>query len=106
MKSTWLILTLLLIFLSETLLAVPPCVPRKQLRDRHVVTYQAYNGTLRGCVVTPNFYTQQHKQGRGKLSRLFIVEICEGEPRTSPRIGDSFEICPYRRTPDPKQSED
>lgn len=71
------------------------CVPRSELRDKHVVTYLAYNGTLRGCLVSPNFYTQQHKMNRGNLSRKFIIEICEGEPRTSPRAGDSFEICPY-----------
>ena len=75
------------------------CIPREDLRDKHVVSYQAYNRTIRGCVVTPNFYTQQHKMGRGKLSRKFIIEVCEGEPRTSPRIGDSFQICPHIQKP-------
>ncbi len=85
-------------------MAVPECIPKKELMDKHVVTYKSYSGTLRGCVVSPNFYTQQHKKGRGRLSRKFIISICEGEPRTSPRVGNSFEICPHISKKQSKES--
>lgn len=93
LRKLWPGTVLVIILLAQDAKAAIPCIPREELKDKHVVTYLAYNGTTRGCVVSSNFFTQQHKKGRGKLSRLFIVEICEGEPRTSPRVGDSFEIC-------------
>ncbi len=103
MKRTGLIILFVLAICVAQVALGQECIPRKELRDKHVVTYQSYNRTIRGCVVTPNFYTQQHKKGRGKLSRKFIIQVCEGEPRISPRIGNSFEICPYFQKP--KQAE-
>jgi hypothetical protein len=95
MKKAWIISTGLFVLLSVDSFALEKCIPRKDLRDKHVVSYRSYNGTTRGCVVNPNFFTQQRKMGRGKMSRKFIIEICEGEPKTSPREGRSFEICPH-----------
>jgi hypothetical protein len=93
LRKTWLIITLMIALAATDGFAAQGCIPREELKDKHVVTYLAYNDTIRGCVVSSNFFTQQHKKGRGRLSRIFIIEICEGEPRTSPRVGDSFEIC-------------
>ncbi len=95
MKKVWIVLATFIVFISVEGFAQVECIPKKDLRDKHVVSYRAYNGTTRGCVVTPNFFTQQRKMGRGRMSRKFIIEICEGEPKTSPRIGRSFEICPH-----------
>lgn len=99
MRKAWIFMSILVILGSTELFAQQDCITRKELKDKHVVTYQAYNGTIRGCIVSPNFYTQQHKQGRGNLSRTFVIDICEGEPRTSPRVGNSFEICKYHYKP-------
>ncbi len=95
MKKTWLFMSIILSVLITNVFAQQNCIPRSELRDKHVMTYQSYNGSTRGCVVSPRFYTEQHKKGRGNLSRKFIIEVCEGEPRTSPRVGNSFEICRY-----------
>ncbi len=96
---------ILLVFGGPHAIVAQQCTPRSEIRDKHVVRYRAYNGTFRGCEVTPNFYTQQHKRNRGKLSRSFLIEICEGNPRTSPRIGRSFEICPFKSKAKPKTHE-
>ena len=88
-------MSVLLMALVTDVFAQQNCLYRNELRDKHVMTYQSYNGTIRGCVVTPRSYTNQHKKGRGKLSRTYIIEVCEGEPKTSPRIGNSFEICKH-----------
>jgi hypothetical protein len=106
MKKTWAIIPFLIIVFTIEARAVPECIPRKDLRDKHVVFYLAYNNTLRGCVVDPNFYTQRKKKGRGKLTRRLIVEICEGEPRTSPREGKSFEVCSALSKPKKKPEEE
>ena len=95
MKKAWIFMSIPIILLTVNFaLAEQKCKTRQEIMDKHVVFYRAYNNTTRGCQVTPNFYTQQHKQGRGHLSRRFIIKICEGEPKTSPRIGQSFQICP------------
>ncbi len=106
MSKTWAIIPLLFVFFTLDVQAVPDCIPRKELRDKHVVYYLAYNNTLRGCVVDPGFYTQRKKKGRGKLTRRLIIEICEGEPRTSPREGNSFEVCSPRSKPKKKTEEE
>ena len=99
MKKMWLVMLSMIVLLLTEVQAQEDCIPRKELMDKHVVTYLSFNGTIRGCVVDSGFYTLQHKKGRGRLSRQFIISICEGEPRTSPRVGDSFEICSSRSKP-------
>ncbi len=106
MSKTRAIIPLLFVFFAFDVQAVPECIPRKDLRDKHVVFYLAYNNTLRGCVVDAGFYTQRKKKGRGKLTRRLIIEICEGEPRTSPREGKSFEVCSSRSKPKKQTEED
>lgn len=97
-RITLVISTVLLTFMAQSVFAAD-CIPKRELRDKHVFTYRAYNNTTRGCIVTAKAYTSQHKKGRGNRSRKYIIEVCEGEPRTSPRIGNSFEIC--RHVPKP-----
>ncbi len=106
MNKVWVIIPLMILIFTTDTWAVPDCIPRKELRDKHVVFYLAYNGTLRGCIVDSSFYTERKKKGRGKLTRRLIIEICEGEPRTSPREGNSFEVCSSRSKPKPKPEEE
>ena len=104
MKSVLIIFAACFVLFYIDSFAVEDCIPKRDLRDKHVVTYKAYNGTVRGCVVKANFFTQQRKQGRGRMSRKFIIQICEGEPKTSPRVGRSFEICPHVPKPQPQEA--
>ena len=97
MKNTWIFMSVFFLFVSGACLAEQKCLTRKEFADKHVVRYRAYNNTIRGCIVPAKFYTQQHKMNRGRLKRTYIIEMCEGEPKTSPRIGNSFQICPYEK---------
>ncbi len=106
MKKTWIIMSVFSLLMSGTCLAKQKCLTRKEIMDKHVVRYRAYNNTTRGCVVPAKFYTQQHKMNRGRLKRRFKIDMCEGDPRTSPRIGNSFQICPYERKKPKKKEED
>ncbi len=96
MKKSCIFMMLIFTLIAGNTLAEQDCIMRKDFADKHVIRYRAYNNTIRGCVVTGEFYTQQHKMKRGNLSRKYIIEVCEGDPRTSPRIGKSFRICPHQ----------
>ncbi|MBU3914039.1 hypothetical protein KKA14_00720 [bacterium] len=106
MKKTWLFMSVLFLFVSGTSIAEQKCLTRNEFMDKHVVRYRAFDNTIRGCVVPASFYTQQHKMNRGRLKRGFIIELCEGEPKTSPRIGNSFEICPHEKKIQKGEKED
>jgi len=74
---------------------VPPCKEEKEIRNQHIIRYRAVDGSARGCLVPAKFFTEIKKQ-RARLTGAKKLEICEGNYLYSPRIGDSFGICPLK----------
>lgn len=69
------------------------CKTRAEIRNTHRLEYRASDGSYRGCQVNSEFYFQIKKMGRGSPRKN--IEICEeGNPRYTPKIGKSYEICP------------
>ena len=75
---------------------VPPCKKEAEIRNQHIIRYRAVDGSPRGCLVPADFFTQIKKQ-RARLTGAKKLQICEGNYLYSPRIGNSFAICPYNR---------
>ena len=75
---------------------VPPCKKEAEIRNLHIIRYRAVDGSPRGCLVPAYFFTQIKKQ-RARLTGAKKLQICEGHYQYSPRIGNSFAICPYKR---------
>ena len=75
---------------------VPPCKKEAEIRNLHIIRYRAIDGSPRGCLVPAYFFTQIKKQ-RARLTGAKKIQICEGNYRYSPREGNSFAICPYKR---------
>lgn len=69
------------------------CKTRAEIRNTHRLEYRAADGSYRGCQVKSEFYFQIKKMNRGSPRKN--IEICEeGNPRYTPRVGRSYEICP------------
>jgi len=68
------------------------CVTRAEIRHTHRLEYRAADGSYRGCQIKSEFHFQIKKMHRGSPKKN--IEICEeGNPRYTPRIGKSYEIC-------------
>jgi len=97
-------ITAILLFLIVSLAAGPltaqeedpqprNCKTRAEIRNTHRLEYRAADGSYRGCQIRSDFYFQIKKMGRGSPKKN--IEICEeGDPRYTPKIGESYEICP------------
>jgi hypothetical protein len=99
MKWKWGLVLLPLVFLAGAIRAQeepPPqrnCKTREEIRHTHRLEYRAVDGTYRGCQVSSEFYFQIKKTNRGSPRKY--IEICEeGRSGYTPRIGESYEICP------------
>jgi hypothetical protein len=97
MKGVRTVLMIVIVCCALPVFGGQHCKTVTDLLDKHVVRYRAYNGTIRGCEVKPEYYTNVHKMNRGRMLRRDIMKVCEGSPISSPRTGPSFEICPYRK---------
>jgi len=97
MKLKWRLLLPLVLFAGGIQAQEEPkkrdCKTREEIRHTHRLEYRAADGTYRGCQISSDFYFQIKKMNRGSPRKN--IEICEeGDPRFTPKIGDSYEICP------------